>query len=201
MTPSDRRAFMQPVITTDTSAGAVVAGACNCNPADVRFWQLIREDYKTHDSEFFSQGFWALAIHRFGNWRMSIRWKFFRAPLSLLHRFLGKACEIVCGIYLPYTVQVGRRVRLEHFGGMILVPRKIGNDVIIRQNTTIGIKTLADLDARPSIEDGVRIGAGAVLVGRITIGSNSFIGANAVVDFDVPPGSKVIGNPGRIVPV
>ena len=151
------------------------------------------------NSDLFAQGFWALAIHRFGNWRMSVRWKVVRAPLTLLYRILAKGCQIFCGIHLPYTVQVGRRVKLEHFGGMILVARRIGNDVIIRQNTTFGIRTLADLNAKPTIEDDVRIGAGAVIVGDIVVGRGSFIGANAVVDCDVPPNSKVVGNPCRII--
>ena len=84
---------------------------------------------------------------------------------------------------------------------MILVARRIGNDVIIRQNTTFGIRTLSDLNAKPTIEDNVRIGAGAVVVGDIVVGRGSFIGANTVVDRDVPPYSKVVGNPCRIVPI
>ena len=117
-------------------------GDKDCNPSDISFWRLIGEDYRANGCDFFAQGFWALAVHRFGNWRMSVRWKILRAPLTILYRFLAKACEIFCGIHLPYTVQVGRRVTLEHFGGMILVARRIGNDVIIRQNTTFGIRSL-----------------------------------------------------------
>jgi serine O-acetyltransferase len=175
-------------------------GGRNANPEDISFWGLIREDYQTNERDLFSQGFWALAIHRFGNWRMSVRWKILRAPLTILYRFLTKACQIFCGIYLPYTVQVGRRVKLEHFGGMVLVARKIGNDVIIRHNTTFGIRTLSDLKARPTIQDGVRIGAGAVIAGDIVVGRGSFIGANAVVERDVPPYCKAIGNPCKIYP-
>jgi serine O-acetyltransferase len=188
------------VTPTRKLAPPLPRGDKNSNPPDISFWGLIREDYRANGSDFFAQGFWALAIHRFGNWRMSVRWKILRAPLTLLYRSLAKACEILCGIYLPYTVEVGRRVRLEHFGGMILVARRIGSDVIIRQNTTFGIRNLSDLNAKPTIEDDVGIGAGAVIVGDIIVGRGSFIGANAVVDCDVPPYSKAIGNPCRIYP-
>ncbi|WP_232520810.1 hypothetical protein [Rhodobacter sp. CZR27] len=76
-----------------------------------------------------SQGFWALFWHRFGNWRMGVRPKLLRAPLSLAYRFGFLGCQWFCGIMLPYTCRVGRRVRLEHFGGMILVAQAIGDDV------------------------------------------------------------------------
>src|ERR1039457_3061256 len=100
-------------------------GDRNENPKGISFWALIREDYQANGRDLFAQGFWALAIHRFGNWRMSVRWKICRASLTFLYRILAKACEIFGGIKLDYTVKVGRRVRLEHFGGMILVARKI----------------------------------------------------------------------------
>jgi serine O-acetyltransferase len=82
-------------------------------------------------------------------------------------------------------------VKLEHFGGMIIGARQIGDDVIIRQNTTMGIRDMSDLSAKPTIEEGVNIGAGAVIVGDIVVGRHSIIGANAVVDTDVPPFSTV----------
>ena len=88
-------------------------------------------------------------------------------------------------------VKVGRRVKLEHFGGMIIGAKAIGDDVILRQNTTLGIKSMDDLDAKPTIGNKVNIGAGAVIVGGITIGENSTIGANTVVYQDVPANSRV----------
>lgn len=174
-------------------------GRTNCNPAGVGFWRLVAEDFRTHDSDWFSQGFWALFWHRFGNWRMGVRPKLMRAPLSLLYKVMAKGCEWVCGIFLPYTVRVGRRVKLEHFGGMILVAQTIGNDVIIRQNTTFGIAGLGALTARPVIGDGVEIGAGAVIIGGIHIGDGAIIGANAVVTRSVPAGAVMGGVPARLL--
>lgn len=174
-------------------------GRTDCNPNGIGFWALVVEDFHTHNSDWFSQGFWTLFWHRFGNWRMGIRPKLLRAPVSLLYKVMAKHCEWLCGIMLPYTVRVGRRVRLDHFGGMILVAQTIGNDVIIRQNTTFGIANLHALTARPVIGNAVEIGAGAVIVGGIHIGDGAIIGANAVVTRSVPAGAVMGGVPARLL--
>jgi len=177
----------------------LASGAENNNPSDISFWALVREDLETHGDDLFSQGFWALFWHRFGNWRMSVKPKVLRAPFSLLYRAMFKASEWFCGISLPYTTLVARRVCLEHFGGMILVPVSIGSDVTVRQNTTMGIPSNRAKSARPVIEDHVDIGAGAVIVGDIIIGRGAIIGANAVVTKPVPPYAVVVGVPGRVI--
>jgi len=166
-------------------------GSSNMNPSDLSFWQLVKEDYLTHDRSFFSQGFWAVYNNRFGNMRMGFRYKLARFPLTIIYRIQTKLVQWLCGIKLDYTVKIGRRVKLEHFGGMILGAKEIADDVTIRQNTTFGIKDLSNLLGKPTIEKGVNIGAGAVIVGDITIGRYSVIGPNAVVDTDIPPFSVV----------
>jgi serine acetyltransferase len=74
----------------------------------------------------------------------------------------------------------------------------IGENCIIMQNVTIGVKRLGDVDG-PQIGDGVFLGANSVVIGSITIGDNVIIGANCFVDFDVPRNSKVIGFKGKLV--
>ncbi len=182
-------------------AAPIWDGSSNKNPSDVRFWALVKEDYVTHGRELFSQGFFALFVHRFGNWRMGIQTKFLRAPMTLLYRILIKFVQVLCGIKLDYTVHVGRRVKLEHFGGMILGARSIGDETIIRQNTTFGIRDMSDLSAKPTIERGVNIGAGAVIVGDITIGRYSVIGPNCVITEDLLPFSVVAAAPNVVTRV
>ncbi|MEL6792307.1 MAG: transferase [Pseudomonadota bacterium] len=177
----------------------VNAGDANGNPEGVGFWTLVAEDFRTHNRDVVSQGFWTLFWHRFGNWRMGVRPRILRAPLSLIYRVMFKVCEWVCGIMLPYTVRVGRRVRLDHFGGMILVAQSIGDDVVIRQNTTFGIAAVDSLQDRPVIGDGVDIGAGAVIVGAIAVGDHAIIGANAVVTKSVAPGAVMGGVPAKVI--
>lgn len=172
-------------------------GDYNANPADISFGALVAEDYATHGRDPLSQGFWALFWHRFGNWRMQVRPRPLRLPLTVIYRLGAKLTEWVGGIFLPYTVRVGRRVRIDHFGGMILVAHSIGDDVVIRQNTTFGIARVSALQDRPMIGNRVDIGAGAVLIGAITIGDGAVIGANAVVTSDVPPGAVMVGVPAR----
>ena len=172
-------------------------GSVNANPSDIGFWSLVREDLRTNDGDLLSQGFWTLFWHRFGNWRMGVRSKVLRAPLSLIYKIMYRLCQWWAGIMLPYTVRVGRRVRLDHFGGMILVAERIGDDVTIRQNTTFGIARTTALHDRPVIGNGVDIGAGAVVIGAIRIGDGAVVGANAVVTRDVEPREVVGGVPAR----
>lgn len=173
-------------------------GDRNENPPGISFLALLREDLRTHGDNPFEQGFWAVAVHRFGNWRMGVRWKIFRAPLSLLFHVLYKVVQWVCGISMPYTGKLGRRVRLWHHGGMVLGARSIGDDVHIRQNTTFGAARRGETP-RPVIEDRVDVGCGACILGGVRVGHDSVIGANAVVIEDVPPYSLAVGVPARVV--
>lgn len=177
----------------------MMPGSANQNPPHIGLCALLREDFRTHDRHILEQGFWALAVHRFGNWRMEIQPRWLRLPFSILYRALFKIVQWTCGITLPYTVKVGRRVRIWHHGGMVLHAASIGDDVHIRQNTTFGIARRDRLHELPIIEDGADIGCGAVILGAITVGRGSLIGANAVVLQNIPPGSTAVGVPARVV--
>jgi len=197
-------AFGKPIPRTPEEAAAFEEadhlGETNLNPIGITLWTLIKEDFNTHERDPFAQGFWALAVHRFGNWRMDIKPRFLRAPFSLLYKILYKFVEWTCGISLDYATRVGRRVHLWHHSGMILSCRAIGDDVHIRQNTTFGIARRGDpVSMRPTIHDRVDVGVGAVIVGPISIGHDSVIGANAVVLEDIPPHSVAVGVPARVV--
>lgn len=174
-------------------------GDRNENPAGIGILALIREDLQTHDGDWLSQGFWALAVSRFGNWRMTIRPRLLRLPFTVLYRVMRKLVQWSCGIKLDYTVKLGRRVKLEHFGGMILGARSIGDDVTIRQNTTFGIVRKSQLNGKPMIEDRVDIGCGVCILGHVRIGHDSIIGANAVVLHDIPPYSVAVGVPAKVI--
>jgi serine acetyltransferase len=195
----EEAAPFQPLPTVKGKAAPILDGATNRNPPDIAFWDLIAEDYRTHECDLFSQGFLMLFIHRFGNWRMSVRPKLFRAPLTIIYRFLNKMTQFLFGMKLDYVVEVGRRVKLEHFGGIIVGARRIGNDVTIRQNTTFGIRSADDMNAKPTVEDFCDLGAGVVIIGDVTIGENSIVGPNSVVLTDVPPNSVVMGIPARVI--
>ena len=174
-------------------------GDKNLNPLGIGFLALLREDLRTHDNDFMEPGFWAVALHRFGNWRMGIRPRLLRAPFSVTYRVVARFAELIGGIHLPYTVQLGRRVRIWHHGGIVLHARSIGDDVHIRHNTTFGLAERNRALAIPTIGDRVDIGCGACVLGAVTVGHDSIIGANAVVVTDVPPYSTAVGIPARVI--
>lgn len=174
-------------------------GDRNANPSDIGFIQLLREDLRTHEGNPFEQGFWAVAVHRFGNWRMGFRWKVVRAPLTLLYRMLFKLVEWTCGITLPYTTRLGRRVRIWHHSGMILHARSIGNDVHIRHNTTFGVARRDQNRAIPIIGDRVDIGCGVSILGAVHVGADAVIGAHSVVLQSIPAKTTAVGIPAKVV--
>lgn len=158
----------------------------------------IAEDYEAHGRDWTKPGFRSVVVHRFGVWRMTIKSKILRAPFSILYRYGYRHCRNVYGIELPFTVELGRRVVIEHQGGIVVHGRsRIGDDCIIRQNCTLGIRRITDLDDAPTLEAGVSVGAGAVILGAVTLGRGCAVGANAVVLSDVPPGALAIGVPAR----
>jgi len=159
----------------------------------------LREDWVAHGRDWTRPGFRAVAAHRFGNWRMRVRPKLLRAPLSVLYRMMFRRCRNVYGIELPYTVKLGRRVVFEHQGGIVIHGNsEIGDDTIIRQGVTLGNRSLERPHDAPKLGKRVNVGAGAVIIGNITIGDGAQIGANAVVLKDVPPGCMAIGVPAKI---
>lgn len=190
--PGDRRDDGDPPLNP---------GKKNLNPPGIGFLALLREDLRTHDGDLFDPGFWAVAIHRYGNWRMGIRPKLLRAPFSLAFRFLARFVELIAGIHLPYTVRLGRRVRIWHHGGIVLHARSIGDDVCIRHNTTFGIASRSRRRAIPTIGDRADIGCGACVLGAVTVGHDSVIGANAVVVTDIPPYATAVGIPARVIKI
>jgi serine O-acetyltransferase len=165
----------------------------------------LAEDFRTHDRNPAEPGFWAVAIHRYGRWTQRVEGRAARTPLRLVYRALFRTSDWLWGIYLPDTVELGRRVRIWHHGCMWLTAKSIGDDVHIRQNTTLGPLIGRDADATtqgewPIIEDRVQLGSGACVLGNVIVGRDSTVGANTVVLRSFPPGSRVLGVPARPIP-
>ena len=163
-------------------------------------WQQIKEDWGAHGRDWTKPGFRAVAVHRFGVWRMTLQPKLLRAPFSILYRALYRKIRNDYGIDLPYTVKLGRRVIIEHQGAIIIHGDCwIGDDSIIRQGVTLGNRHLDRPFEAPKLGDRVNVGAGAKLLGNVTIGDDVNIGANAVVLSDIPPGKTAVGIPAKII--
>jgi serine O-acetyltransferase len=163
-------------------------------------WQQIEEDWIAHGRDWTKPGFRAVAVHRFGVWRMKVEPKLLRAPLSILYRMLFRKIRNGYGIELPYSVELGRRVIVEHQGAIVIHGNcSIGDDSIIRQGVTLGNRYLERPFDAPRLGKGVNVGAGAKIFGHVTIGDRANIGANAVVLSDVPADTTAVGIPARII--
>src|SRR5258708_22504749 len=80
----------------------------------------IVEDWTAHGRDWTRRGFQALAVHRFGNWRMRIEPRPLRAPFSMLYRAFYRGIRNFYGIELPYTAHIGRRLVIEHQADIVI---------------------------------------------------------------------------------
>jgi len=176
----------------------MMTDGANDHPTGLR--TVIAEDYRAHDRDWTRPGFRTLAVYRFGVWRMGLRSSLIRKMASLIYRSAFRYCRNIYGIELPYSARVGRGVVIEHQGAIVVHGNTvIGDGTIIRQGCTLGIRHLDRLDEAPVIGRNVNIGAGAVILGNVSIGDNASIGANSVVLADVPEGCLAVGVPARII--
>ncbi len=147
-----------------------------------------------------AQGVHAIITYRFGQWllKQNILIKIILTPLYLLqnHRMKSK-----WGISLRRTTEIGEGFYVGHYGGIFIAGNaKIGRNFSISQDVSIGVSGQGDKRGCPVIGDNVYIAAGAKLFGKIRIGNNVRIGANAVVHKDVPDDSIVVMDCMKILP-
>jgi serine O-acetyltransferase len=163
-------------------------------------FENIREDWKAHNEDWTRHGFWVLAVYRFGRWRYGIRPRLLRLPFSFLYRVLKFGADGLLGVELPCETAIGRRLVIEHIGGIVISgDASFGDDCILRNGVTVGLRHRSRRGS-PRIGNRVDIGAGAKLLGPILIGDDVAVGANAVVLCDVPANSVAVGIPARILP-
>lgn len=161
----------------------------------------VREDWRCNSRDWTRPGFRALAVHRFGVWRMKLKPRIVRMPFSFLYNQLYRYVRNHYSIELYYTVTVGRRVVIGHQGAIVIHDSaEIGDECVIRQGVTLGASSHHRAWEAPKLGRGVQVGAGAMILGDINIGNGAAIGANVVVTSDVPPRAKVLSEPARIVP-
>ncbi len=160
----------------------------------------VCEDWRLNGSDWTRPGFRALAVHRFGAWRLSLKPRIVRMPFSFLYNRLYRYVRTHSSIELYYPVTVGRRVVIGHQGAIVIHDRaEIGDECVIRQGVTLGASSHHRAWEAPKLGRGVQVGAGAMILGDIKIGDGASIGANVVVTCDVPPMARVLSAPARIV--
>ena len=138
-------------------------------------------------------GLWAVWIHRVSN-------KLWRANLRLPARVLSQLARFLTGVDIHPGATLGRRLFIDHATGVVIGETAIvGNDVTLYQGVTLGGTGKQQGKRHPTLCDGVFVGNNANLLGDITVGENSRVGAGSVVLNDAPPNSTVVGVPAHIV--
>jgi serine O-acetyltransferase len=138
-------------------------------------------------------GLWAVWIHRVSH-------RLWRAKLRLPARLLSQIGRFYTGVDIHPGALLGRRLFIDHATGVVIGETAIvGSDVTMYQGVTLGGTGKGHGKRHPTVCDGVFIGNNANVLGNITVGENSRIGAGSVVLSDVPPNSTVVGVPAHIV--
>ena len=124
------------------------------------------------------------------------------AGLPVVPRTLSMAARMLTGIEIHPAARIGRGFFIDHGAGVVIgETAEIGDDVTLYQGVTLGGTGFQTGKRHPTLQDNVTVGAGAKLLGAITVGHGAKIGANSVVITDVEPNSTVVGNPGHAVRV
>jgi len=138
-------------------------------------------------------GVHAIQAHRFSHWLWKKEIKWLARGVSAISRFLT-------GIEIHPGATVGRRFFIDHGMGVVIgETAEIGDDCTIYHGVTLGGTSWDAGKRHPTLQDGVVIGAGAKVLGPITVHKNARVGSNSVVVKEVPENASVVGVPGRIV--
>lgn len=172
----------------------------DANVGKLGLWSQIREDWIAHGRDWTRPGFRAVVVNRVGKLQVDSPRRSVRALSRNLYRISHRYVRNHYGIELPYSVKLGRRAVIEHQGAIVIHgDAEIGDDCIVRQGVTIGNRYLDRPFDAPRLGARVNIGAGAQILGKVTIGDDARIGAGAVVLSDVPSACTAVGIPAVIV--
>lgn len=137
-------------------------------------------------------GLHAIIHYRIANW-------FLRRHVPILPRLISQFTRHFTGIEIHPGATIGKGLFIDHGMGVVIGETSIlGDNVLLYQGVTLGGTGREKGKRHPTIGNNVVVGAGAKILGNITIGDSSYVGANAVVIKDVPPNSTVVGIPGRL---
>jgi len=168
------------------------------------FWQELREDIRsvferdpaarsTWEVVLAYPGFHAVVCHRFSHWLWECNW-------TTLARVVSHVARFFTGIEIHPGARIGRRVFIDHGMGVVIgETAEVGNDVTLYQGVSLAGTSTERGKRHPTIEDWVLVGAGAKILGPITVGRHSRVGAGSVLVQSVPAHSTVVGIPGKVV--
>jgi serine O-acetyltransferase len=169
-------------------------------------WQTLKEDIQavfdrdpaarsTWEVAIAYPGFHAILIYRLAHW-------IWERQLTTLARFVSHIGRFLTGIEIHPGAKIGRRCFIDHGMGVVIgETSEIGDDVTIYQGVTLGGTSTEPIKRHPTIEGSVTIFSGAAVLGPVTVGRHSRVGAGSVLVTSVPPHSTVVGIPGRVVKI
>lgn len=133
-------------------------------------------------------------------WMHRLAHRLWKAGLRFLARLLSHISRMITGIEIHPGATIGRRFVIDHGMGVVIgETTEIGDDVMLYQGVTLGGTSREKEKRHPTLQDGVVVGAGAKVLGAVTVGTGARIGAGAIVVRDVPPGATVVGVAGRVI--
>ncbi|KIM06313.1 MAG: serine acetyltransferase [Sulfurovum sp. FS08-3] len=160
------------------------------------FLNVKRNDpalHSTFELFFNYPGLWAIFFYRIAH-------KLYGYGLRFLPRFISGLGQFLTTIDIHPAAKIGRRVFIDHGSGVVIgETAEVEDDVLIYQQVTLGGVSLTKGKRHPTVRSGVVIGAGAKILGNITIGKNAKIGANSVVVKDVPDNTTAVGIPAHVI--
>src|SRR5215208_545557 len=169
-------------------------------------WQTLKEDVRTiferdpaarsvWEVALAYPGFHAVLMHR-------LAYCLWHRDLPTFARFLSHLARFLTGIEIHPGAKIGRRFFIDHGMGVVIgETTEIGDDVTIYQGVTLGGTSTQRTKRHPTIEDSVTIFSGAAVLGPVTVGRHSRVGAGSVLVTSVPAHSTVVGIPGKVVKV
>ena len=160
------------------------------------FLNVKRNDpalHSTFELFFNYPGLWAMFFYRISN-------SLYKRGLRFIPRFISGIGQFLTTIDIHPAATIGCRVFIDHGVGVVIGETAIiGDDVVIYQQVTLGGVSTSHGKRHPTVENNVVVGAGAKVLGNITLGEGSKVGANSVVVKDVPPFATAVGIPARII--
>ena len=137
--------------------------------------------------------FWAVVNHRIAH-------SLYKKGLLVSARFVSQLSRFLTGIEIHPGATIGKRFFIDHGAGIVIgETAEIGDNVMLYHGVTLGGTGKQKNKRHPTVEDNVMIGAGTIVLGPVTIGANTKIGAGSVVTQDLPPNVTAVGSPVMIV--
>lgn len=182
----------------DNISGMTIRDLQSCIQADLYRYDGAKGGKAAVSAFFAEPGFRLTTLLRICRYLRSSRWG--RWGFYHFVRFWLRSLTIRLGVYIDPDTEIGPGLFIAHPCGIVINRRcRIGADLTLSQNVTLGRKSRPPNEGCPGFGDRVYIGPGAVVIGAVTVGDDSAIGANCVVTKEVPQGAVVVGVPARMV--